>query len=174
MRYGEKYNIHGYKHNGDLYKVWDGTIFLGQTKDYYVFANNKIKVTEIDGRSWKTKEPAITFYFKKKWFNIIAQLKKNGIYYYCNISSPVVIENNTIKYIDYDLDLRVYPDESYKVLDESEYEYHKRLMGYSSDLDKIIKYELNNLIKMYQKKENPFDKETLEYYRKKYNDLNKN
>ena len=45
MKFGEKYNIHGYKHNGDLYKVWDETIFLAQTDDYYVFANNKIKVT---------------------------------------------------------------------------------------------------------------------------------
>ena len=43
MKFGEKYNIHGYKHNGDLYKVWDETIFLAQTDDYYVFANNKIK-----------------------------------------------------------------------------------------------------------------------------------
>ena len=42
MKFGEKYNIHGYKHNGDLYKVWDETIFLAQTDDYYVFANNKI------------------------------------------------------------------------------------------------------------------------------------
>ena len=76
MNYGEKYNIHGYKHNGELYKVWDETIFLGQTKDYYVFGNNKIKVTEKDGRSWRTKEPAIIFYYKKRWFNVIAQLKK--------------------------------------------------------------------------------------------------
>ena len=34
MKFGEKYNIHGYKHNGDLYKVWDETIFLAQTDDY--------------------------------------------------------------------------------------------------------------------------------------------
>ena len=42
MNYGDKYNIHGYKHNGELYKVWDETIFLEQTDEYYVFANNKI------------------------------------------------------------------------------------------------------------------------------------
>ena len=35
---------------------------------------------------------------------------------------------------------------AYKILDKSEYEYHKKIMHYSNDLDKIIKYELNNLI----------------------------
>lgn len=164
MKYGEKYDIHGYKHNRDLYKVWDETIYLAQTKDFYVFANDKIKVTEIDGRSWRTKEPAITFYYKKNWFNIIAQLKSTGIYYYCNISSPVIIENNTIKYIDYDYDLRVFPDGTYKVLDKSEYEYHKKIMHYSSDIDKIVKFELNNLIEKYKNKEEPFNEQTINKY----------
>ena len=174
MNYGEKYNIHGYKHNGEVYKVWDETIFLGQTKDYYVFGNNKIKVTEKDGRSWRTKEPAIIFYYKKRWFNVIAQLKKNGTYYYCNISSPVIIENNTIKFIDYDLDLRIFPDGMYKVLDESEYEYHKSKMKYPKELDKILRYELNSLIEMYKNHELPFREELIEEYKNKYKEfLNK-
>lgn len=164
MNRGDKYNIHGYKHNGELYKVWDETIFLDQTDDFYVFANNKIKVTEKDGRSWRTKEPAITFYYKKRWFNIIAQLKSSGIYYYCNISSPVIIENNTIKYIDYDYDLRVFPDGKYKILDKSEYEYHKKLMNYSENLQKVIQYELDNLIELYKSSNAPFNKEVVNYY----------
>lgn len=173
MKFAEEYNIHGYKHNGDLYKVWDKTVFLDQTNDFYVFANNKIKVTEIDGRSWRTKEPAITFYYKKRWFNIIAQLKHNGIYYYCNISSPVIIENNTIKYIDYDYDLRVYPDGTYKVLDQNEYEHHKKVMNYPDDLDKVIKYELRNLIEKYKNKEVPFDENIIKYYSDLYKKIKK-
>ena len=168
MEIGDKFNIHGYKHNGDLYKVWDETIFLDQTDEYYVFANDKIKVTEIDGRSWRTKEPAIIFYYKKKWFNIIAQLKNKGIYYYCNVSSPVIIENNTIKFIDYDYDLRAFPDGSFKILDKSEYEYHKKIMNYSKDLQKVIDFELNNLINKYKKKEDPFNIDTVKYYSNMY------
>lgn len=174
MNQGEKYNIHGYKHNGELYKVWDKTIFLEQTKEYYVFGNDKIKVTEKDGRSWRTKEPALIFYYKKRWFNIIAQLKNNGIYYYCNISSPVIIENNTIKFIDYDLDLRVFPDGMYKILDKSEYEYHKQIMNYPKEIQDIISYELNSLIEKFKRRESPFDKETIEYYSGIYNKFRNN
>lgn len=174
MNQGEKYNIHGYKHNGELYKVWDKTIFLNQTKDFYVFGNDKIKVTEKDGRSWRTKEPAIIFYYKKRWFNIIAQLKSNGIYYYCNISSPVIIENNTIKFIDYDLDLRVFPDGMYKVLDKSEYEYHKKIMNYPKEIQDIISYELNSLIEKFKRGDEPFNKETIKYYSEIYNKFRDN
>ena len=89
-------------------------------------------------------------FFKEKWFNIICQLKKDGIYYYCNIATPFIIEENTIKYIDYDLDLRIFPDSKYRVLDRMEYQYHKKLMNYSSDLDKAIKNGLADLIDEYK------------------------
>ena len=169
MKYGEKYNIHGYKHNGNIYKTWDEAILLDQTDEYYVFGNNRTKVTKEDGKSWRTREAAVMFFYKKSWFNIIAQLKSNGIYYYCNIASPVVIENNTIKYIDYDLDLRIFPDGAYKILDESEYEYQKNLMHYSKNLDMIIKYELEKLIDKYLKKENPFNINIIKHYNNIYN-----
>ena len=133
-----------------------------------VFGNYKTLVIESDGRTWHTKEPAIMFFSKKHWFNIIGQLKKTGIYYYCNIASPFIIEKNTIKYIDYDLDLRVFPDGSFKVLDRGEYNYHKKIMNYSDDIDKILKQELTILINKVREKEYPFNKETIEIYYKLY------
>lgn len=169
MKKGEKYNIHGYKHNGKLYKTWDEAILLDETDDYYVFGNRNTKVTKIFGKSWYTKETAILFYFKNNWYNVVAQLKKKGIYYYCNIASPVVIDDKTIKFIDYDLDLRVFPDNTYKVLDKSEYEYHKRLMKYPEDLQKILKYKLDELIERFNNRKVPFNEELLKKYEKEYN-----
>jgi protein associated with RNAse G/E len=97
---------------------------LDITNNFIVCGNNKTRVTEIDGREWSTKEPALVFFYKDKWFNIIAQFKERGIFYYCNIQTPYIIEESTIKYIDYDIDLRVFPDSTFRVLDKSEYEYH--------------------------------------------------
>ena len=169
MKKGEKYNIHGYKHNGKLYKTCDEAILLDETDDYYVFGNRNTKVTKIFGKSWYTKETAILFYFKNNWYNVVAQLKKKGVYYYCNIASPVVIDGKTIKFIDYDLDLRVFPDNTYKVLDKSEYEYHKRLMKYPEDLQKILKFKLDELIERYNERKVPFDEKKKKKYEKEYN-----
>lgn len=161
---GDKFQIQCYKHNGKIHRAWDEAILLEENKNYMVFGNNKTLVIESEGNTWKTKEPAIMYFFKDRWFNIIAQLKKDGIYYYCNIATPFILEENTIKYIDYDLDLRVFPDGSFKVLDCGEYKYHKNLMGYSKELDFILKEELSDLIEHARKKDLAFESGTVEYY----------
>ena len=135
---GDILKIQCYKHNGQIYRNWDETVVLEVNDSFIVCANNAVRVTEIDGRKWTTKEPAILFFYKNKWFNIISQFKKNGIYYYCNIATPYIIEDKTIKYIDYDLDLRVFPDKTFRVLDRGEYEYHKNKMNYSEEIDKVV------------------------------------
>lgn len=147
---GDKFQIQCYKHNKKIHRSWDEAVLLREEKKYMVFANDKTLVTESDGSSWKTKEPAIMYFFKDEWFNIIAQLKKDGIYYYCNIATPFIIEEGTIKYIDYDLDLRIFPTGEYKILDKLEYEYHKKIMNYSEDLDKVITDALKDLITEYK------------------------
>lgn len=151
IKKGDKLQIQCYKHDGRVHRCWDEAVVLDIKKDYMVFGNEKTKVTEAQGSTWRTKEPAIMYFFKDRWYNIIVQLKKTGVTYYCNIASPFIIEDKTIKYIDYDLDLRVFPSGSFKVLDREEYKYHKRKMGYPKELDIVIRHALSELIENYKK-----------------------
>lgn len=80
-------------------------------------------------------------------------LREDGVYYYCNLSSPFVFDNNSIKYIDYDLDIKVFPDMSYTLLDEDEYELHRKEMSYPDVIDKILKRNVDKLISWIQQKE---------------------
>ncbi|MBQ6477554.1 MAG: DUF402 domain-containing protein [Bacilli bacterium] len=174
LEIGKKYSIHSYKHDGSIHRGWEEAILLDIKDDYLVFGNSKTKVTESDGRSWRTKEPAVLYFYKKSWFNIIGQYKKDGIYYYCNIASPYIIEDDTIKYIDYDLDLRVFPNGSFKVLDRGEYKYHKKIMNYSKDLDTILKYELTKLIDKARGQDGPFQQSEIKEYYHKYKEIKEN
>lgn len=172
MKVGDKMMIHCYKHNGLIYKIWEQAIVLDITDEYLVLGNENVKVTKSDGRSWRTNEPAIIFFYNDRWFNVIAQLKKNGTFYYCNIASPYITDGNIVKYIDYDLDLRVFPDGGYRILDRNEYNYHKKLLKYSRDLDFVIRSELTSLINMQKKKEDLFNKEVVDHYIKIFKTLN--
>ena len=164
MKIGGEYVIHCYKHDGNIHKIWEEAVLLDIQKNFLVFGNDRTKVIESDGRSWKTREPAIMYFFKDKWFNIIGQYKKDGIQFYCNIASPYLIDENAVKYIDYDLDLRVFPDGSFKVLDRGEYNYHKQQMKYSKELDKILRDELTNLINLVRDKAWPFSHDEVKRY----------
>ena len=102
---GTKLQIQCYKHDGSIHRAWDEAVVLDVKKDYIVFGNNKTLVTEAEGNKWKTKEPAVMYFFKDKWFNIIAQLKntynqrKNNIekkYQEGKIQTCVKVEHDTV------------------------------------------------------------------------------
>lgn len=173
MKKGDKLIVHCYKHNGKIDRISGEAVVLDITDDYIVCANNKVKLTENDGSTHRTKEIAILFFYKKEWFNILAQLKKYGLFYYCNIASPYIIDGNIIKYIDYDLDLRIFPDGSFKVLDKNEYKYHKMTMKYSEEIDTIVQDSLNRLIKMKENGDFPFKADTVEKYCEMYKEMTK-
>ena len=173
FKVGDRLTINCYKHNGKIHRSWDEAVVLDVLEDTLVVANNKCKVVENDGRSYHTNEPAIIFFYKNKWYNIIAQLKTHGLFYYCNIATPYVIDEDIIKYIDYDLDLRVFPDGGFRVLDRNEYKYHKKIMHYSDDLDLVLRSELTNLIDAKRKNEGPFDRQVIDKYYQRYLELQK-
>ena len=169
---GKEFSMHCYKHNGQLHKVWDNAIYLGEENNFLIFANHKTLVTEEDGKRWKTKEPAIIFFPKNKWYNIIGQIKKKGITYYCNITSPYIIEEDTIKFIDYDLDVRVFMTGAFKVLDRGEYNHNKKKMKYAEELNDIIKKSLTELIELIREKKFPFNNSIVEKYYNSFESLN--
>lgn len=145
LNIGQRIEIHSYKHDGKIHRVWKYGYVVDISEDTLVVVNDKTRVIESSGRVWFTKEPAVCFFFKDKWFNIISMLRSNGIYYYCNIASPFIWDGEAVKYIDYDLDLKVFPNQSMRVLDEREYAMHAKSMHYSKDLDIILHEELEAL-----------------------------
>ena len=100
LKIGGHYLIHCYKHNKQIYKVWEEAVLLDVKDNCLIFGNNRTKVIEADGRSWRTREPAVMYFFTDKWYNIIGQYKKDGIQYYCNIASPFILDGGAVKYID--------------------------------------------------------------------------
>jgi uncharacterized protein len=153
---GEKIQIHSYKHNGAIHRVWEETKVLKGTQSSIIGGNDRTLVIESDGRTWITREPAICYFDANNWFNVIGMLRQDGIHYYCNISSPFIVEDDALKYIDYDLDIKVYPDMTYMLLDEEEYERHRVAMNYPKELDVILKRNVDTLIQWIHQRKGPF------------------
>ncbi len=74
-------------------------------------------------------------------------IRAEGVYYYCNISSPYVWDGEALKYIDYDLDIKVFPNGQYDILDHDEYERHREQMNYPEIIDKVLKimFKINSM-----------------------------
>ena len=156
-----------FKHDGSVHRMWDKCLVLEENEDFIVVGNIDNMVVEGDGRYWHAKDPAITVFFKDEWYNVICMLRHTGIHYYCNIASPYIMENDTIYYVDYDLDVGKRPDGLIKILDEGEYALHKQQMHYSNELDIILKEALYKVIKKVENKEFPFNDDMILKYAEK-------
>ena len=96
IKVGDKLKIFCYKHDGTLEHTSEEAVVLENNEEYLVCGNGRTKITEKDGRSHMTNEPAVLFFYKNHWFNIIGQLKKFGLFYYCNIASPYIIDGSIL------------------------------------------------------------------------------
>ena len=160
--------IQSYKHDETLHRIWEKATVLFSDDKVTIVANRRTKVIEANGRFWHTREPSVTWFFKEKWFNIIGIIKRDGVAYYCNIASPYLIDDEALKYIDYDLDVKVLCDHSFTTLDRNEYNKHQERMGYSDELKGILESELEGLIHMIESQEGPFDSEVVLGWYEKY------
>ncbi len=165
---GKFIQVQSYKHDGSLHRTWDNAMIVDYCDDFIVIVSSVTKVIEGDGRKWYTREPAVSIFFFKEWYNVIAMLREENVYYYCNIASPSLIDNHIIKYIDYDLDLKLLVNHDIVRLDEKEYEYHRKKYGYSEKLDKVIRYVNEKVFHMMKKNLFPFDDPKIKRYYREY------
>jgi uncharacterized protein len=135
--------VQAYKHDGLLHRQWSPAYLTVENDDFWALSSRSSLVTESDGRRWLTKEHAVFILFKQKWMNIICMMKESGgICYYVNVATPTILDLGKLKYIDYDLDVKLFPDSSIKELDEQEFERHVLTYGYSAELTSAVKKSL--------------------------------
>jgi protein associated with RNAse G/E len=170
----QRLDIISYKHDGELHRVWKNVVKIHESNDLVVIVNNKVDVIDGDGRRWKTREPAICYFFKDYWFNVICMIRSNDVYYYCNLSSPYIIDKEGLKYIDYDLDVKLFPDGEILLLDRDEFDFNIKNLHYSKEILDIIKYNLNILIEKIKNKEDPFNSTCVYDWYNKFLKLSKN
>lgn len=153
-----------YKHDESIHRSWEDIFLLDETDDYIVAGSRRNKVVESNKREWISREPSIYIFSKKEWYNVICMFKRDGISYYTNIASPSVLKDKEIKYIDYDLDAKLLPNGTIKVLDKREYAANKEKYGYGEEIDKTIHITLDKILQLMKDKVFPFDDELIQEY----------
>ena len=85
--------------------------------------------------------------------------------------SPFHIDQEALKYIDYDLDVKVFTNGEKKLLDVEEYEQHKEKMHYSDDIDFILKENVKVLVDWINQNKGPFSEEYIKIWYNRYVEL---
>ncbi|HZG55180.1 DUF402 domain-containing protein [Paenibacillus sp.] len=165
--------IKSFKHNGHIHRIWyenwpvpqEALHPLHAEEQLRVYINHGTRIREADGKEWVSRVPGVTYFLPGQWFNIVALLESSGVRYYCNIASPFTHYDDTVTYIDYDLDAIRLPDGTIHVVDEEEYRTHRALYQYPPLVEAKVKGGLDALLRRMREKAAPFqDEEALRYY----------
>jgi len=179
--------IKSFKYDGHLHRTWfenwpvpeEALHPLLRKEQYRVLINYGTKIREADGKIWTSRVPGVTFFAPGKWFNAVALLEPTGVRYYCNIASPFTAYDNTMTYIDYDLDVILMQNGEIHIVDEEEFEEHKTLYKYPPAVVKKVRESLNELLSRMREGRAPFIAgEAQRYYelwrRRRWSNGNKN
>ncbi len=154
--------VQAYKHDGQMHRQWSPGFLVAETDEYWAIASRASLITESDGRRWLTKENAVFLLFKHEWINVICMFKESGgICYYTNMATPTILDDGYLRYIDYDLDLKLYPDKTIKALDEQEFASNVKAYGYPKDLVSVVKKTFDDTRKKMEKGEFPFNDQAI-------------
>jgi protein associated with RNAse G/E len=69
---------------------------------------------------------------------------------------PPTFENNILDYVDLDLDILVWKDFSYEILDEDEFKENAEIFGYENKILKNVEHNVTELLKMIRQNDFPF------------------
>lgn len=155
----EKVRIISTKHNGSKHRSWE-CAWTRSLQPPVLFIPAFTQVMNPDGSVWSSSYEVEAHFYQDAWYNVFTLLKEEGVEYYCNIAAPPTWNESRSElwFVDYDLDVYVYADGSYKVLDRDEYEQYARIMQYPAAVKGQIEVGLQQLIELIQARSGPFAK----------------
>src|SRR5699024_9166120 len=161
MNWPRKYatvKIESTKHDGSLHRRWETNRLLFVDSHKMIGMNDRTMVTDHAGSVSQTIKPTLFYFDCLLGFNIVYIMDGRKGFYYCNISSPCRFHNQTIHYIDYDIDFIVKQDFSYKIVDLDEYEVNKKKYHYPIETQRQVNEAVTELENRIIQREIPFQK----------------
>lgn len=88
------------------------------------------------------------YFWFDRWYNVFRFHEPSGNLrnFYCNISMPPIFADDVVDYVDLDIDILVWPDFSYVILDREEYRVNAKAFRYSAELSANVEVALNELL----------------------------
>ncbi|WP_237670960.1 DUF402 domain-containing protein [Metamycoplasma hominis] len=158
FKMGQLTTIQVFKYDGTLYRQYEGAKIVANLTDFVVVLLMKTKVSE-KSINWVVSEPILFFFARNKFYNASITLNKSKEnYIYINLASPFYIENEVIKYIDFDIDIKSYDDKDFSVIDWQDFKNSISQYNYSLKLIYKLYEELDFLYEQKQKGTGVFSK----------------
>lgn len=147
------------KYDGSLHRSWKAEL-LRRTNSLLVFVGEFAEeITHqhlgVIGRGTTSYE----FFWLDCYYNVFRFHEPDGAFrnFYCNINLPPVFADDVLEYVDLDVDVLVWTDFSYQILDADEFEENAARFSYPNRLREQVLAAQNELIDKIENRLFPFD-----------------
>lgn len=98
------------------------------------------------------------YFWLNRWYSVFRFVEPEGDLrnFYCNINLPPTFMNGILDYIDLDIDILVWKDFSYQILDIDEFEQNIQKYSYPKEIQTKSILSLEKLIQKIKKRGFPF------------------
>lgn len=148
--------IESVKYDGSLNRRWEKNTVLDVNHHQIIGFNYRTNVIGNSGAKTQTIHPALFYFDKRNWFNMIYIMNGMENYYYCNICSPFRYEHEKIQYTDYDIDVLVNNDFTFKVKDMDEYRENMVKYDYPASIRKQVEQAVKEMTDRIERRDIPF------------------
>jgi hypothetical protein len=98
------------------------------------------------------------WFWPGRHYNVFINYHDNGTVdnFYCNVSMPPHVEADVIRWVDLDLDVKVFADGTARILDEDEFILHSTLYAYPDDVQREARAAVDQILDMARQRIGPF------------------
>ncbi|HMO80103.1 MAG TPA: DUF402 domain-containing protein [Pyrinomonadaceae bacterium] len=102
---------------------------------------------------------SVEYFWPNRWYNIFKFHTPQGDLrnWYCNVNMPPSFINGTLDYVDLDIDIVVWPDMSFAILDRDEFEENAQTFTYPLEISQNVEKAVAELLSMIENRRFPFD-----------------
>jgi protein associated with RNAse G/E len=155
--------VHVRATNYDGSPHWEHPAFLVKQSDALLITRTASGLEIATERgAWNSPFDTRGHYWPDRWFNVI-RLEQPGrglTGFYCNIATPVQFDGENLRYVDLQLDVRVFVSEaewSYTLLDADEFEAARQRYAYPDDLIVRCRRAVDEIVGLIEARAFPFE-----------------
>jgi protein associated with RNAse G/E len=140
--------VNSRKFDGSIRRSWHGELANFDEPLIELIGSFDRDVDHPDLGRIQTGTVSHEFFWTNRWYNVFRFHEPSGELrnYYVNLAMPPTFTNNVIDYVDLDIDILIWPDGGFEVLDVEDFEANSVLFDYPTGLKLKVETELDSLI----------------------------
>ena len=150
--------INSRKYDQNIRRSWKGGLIREKDRLFVVIGKFDSDIEHSDLGLIRQGTVSFEHFWLDRWYNIFRFHEPDGSLrnYYCNLAMPATLTNDILDYVDLDIDVVVWPDGKYEVLDRDDFERNALKYGYPKEIREKTEESLLELIELIESREFPF------------------